>query len=68
MKGRFRRKRVAVILGGMSAEREISQMTGESAARVLSERGYNVSVIRTGRELPALFLLDGLMPNSLSPD
>jgi D-alanine-D-alanine ligase len=35
---------VAVILGGMSAEREISQMTGESVARVLSERGYNVSL------------------------
>ena len=53
MKGRFRRKRVAVVLGGMSAEREISQMTGESVARVLSERGYNVSVIRGGRDLPA---------------
>jgi D-alanine-D-alanine ligase len=37
----------------MSVEREISQMTGESAARVLSERGYNVSVIRGGRDLPA---------------
>ena len=53
MKGRFRRKRVAVVLGGMSAEREISQMTGESVARVLSERGYNVSVIRGARDLPA---------------
>jgi D-alanine-D-alanine ligase len=53
VKGRFRRKRVAVVLGGMSAEREISQMTGESVARVLSERGYNVSVIRGGRDLPA---------------
>jgi D-alanine-D-alanine ligase len=44
---------VAVVLGGMSAEREISQMTGESVARVLSERGYNVSVIRAARDLPA---------------
>jgi len=52
VKGRFRRKRVAVVLGGMSAEREISQMTGESVARVLAERGYNVSVIRAGRDLP----------------
>jgi D-alanine-D-alanine ligase len=40
----------------MSAEREISQMTGESVARVLSERGYNVSVIRAGRDLPARLL------------
>jgi D-alanine-D-alanine ligase len=47
---------VAVILGGMSAEREISQMTGESVARVLSERGYNVSVIRAARDLPARLL------------
>ncbi len=53
MRGQFRRKRVAVVLGGMSAEREISQMTGESVARVLSERGYNVSVIRAGHDLPA---------------
>ena len=37
----------------MSAEREISQMTGESVARALSERGYNVTVIRAGRDLPA---------------
>jgi D-alanine-D-alanine ligase len=56
VKGRFRRKRVAVVLGGLSAEREISQMTGESVARVLSERGYNVSVIRAGRDLPARLL------------
>ncbi len=47
---------MAVVLGGMSAEREISQMTGESVARVLSERGYNVSVIRAGRDLPARLL------------
>jgi len=40
----------------MSAEREISQMTGESVARVLSERGYNVSVIRAARDLPARLL------------
>jgi D-alanine-D-alanine ligase len=56
VRGRFRRKRVAVILGGLSAEREISQMTGESVARVLSERGYNVSVIRVARDLPARLL------------
>lgn len=53
VKGIFRRKRVAIVLGGMSAEREISQMTGESVARALSERGYNVTVIRAGRDLPA---------------
>ncbi|MGH7803893.1 MAG: D-alanine--D-alanine ligase, partial [Candidatus Binatia bacterium] len=51
MRGRFRRKRVGVVLGGMSAEREISQMTGESVARALSERGYNVSVLRAGPDL-----------------
>lgn len=53
MKGIYRRKRIAVVLGGMSVEREISQMTGESVARSLSERGYNVTVIRAGRDLPA---------------
>ena len=47
---------MAVVLGGLSAEREISQMTGESVARVLSERGYTVSVIRAGRDLPQRLL------------
>ena len=51
MRGRFRRKRIGVVLGGMSAEREISQMTGESVARALSERGYNVNVLRAGPDL-----------------
>jgi len=31
-------------------------MTGESVARVLSERGYNVSVIRAARDLPSRLL------------
>lgn len=53
MRGKFRRKRVGIVLGGMSAEREISQMTGESVARALSERGYNVNVLRAGPDLPA---------------
>ena len=56
MSGTFKRKRVAVVLGGASAEAEISQLTGESVARSLAERGYNVSVIRAGRDLPARLL------------
>ncbi|MEA2627091.1 MAG: D-alanine-D-alanine ligase [Candidatus Binatota bacterium] len=46
---------MAIVLGGNSAEREISQMTGESVARALSERGYNVSVLRADRDLPGRF-------------
>lgn len=53
MRGKYRRKRVGVVLGGTSAEREISQMTGESVARALSERGYNVNVLRAGADLPS---------------
>lgn len=45
-----------MVLGGASGEAEISQLTGESAARALAERGYNVSVIRAGRDLPARLL------------
>lgn len=41
-----------MVLGGLSAEQEISEITGESVARVLSGRGYNVTVLRAGRDLP----------------
>lgn len=50
---RFRNKRVAVLLGGLSAEREISVRSGTAVAAALRERGYRVTEVRVGRDLPA---------------
>jgi D-alanine-D-alanine ligase len=44
-------KHVAVLMGGMSAEREVSLTGGRAAAAALEERGYKVSAIDAGRDL-----------------
>ena len=41
-------KRVAVLLGGRSAEREVSLNTGAQVAAALSERGFDVVTVDTG--------------------
>ncbi len=53
MSRRFRKGRVAVLLGGLSAEREISVRSGTAVAAALRGRGYRVSEVRVGRDLPA---------------
>jgi D-alanine-D-alanine ligase len=46
-------KRIGVLLGGLSAEREISLKTGRAVVRGLIERGYEVTAIDVTRDLPA---------------
>lgn len=43
---------VAVIMGGMSAEREVSLVSGKQCAAALREEGYQVSEIDAGSDLP----------------
>jgi D-alanine-D-alanine ligase len=45
-------RHVAVLMGGWSAEREVSLVSGAAAAKALRERGYRVSEIDVGRDLP----------------
>ena len=45
-------KRIGVLYGGLSSEREISLKTGEAMASALERCGYNVQRIDVGRELP----------------
>ena len=45
MNGKWRNKRVGVLVGGLSAEREISLMTGAAVCQTLRERGYAVTPI-----------------------
>ena len=46
-------KHVSVLMGGWSAEREVSLVSGEAAVAALRSRGYRVSAIDVGRDLPA---------------
>lgn len=53
MTRRFRRARVAVLLGGLSAEREISIQSGEAVMKALRGLGYRVIAVPVGRDLGA---------------
>jgi len=47
-------KRVAVLMGGISAEREVSLVSGQACATALREAGYQVTEIEVGRDVGAL--------------
>jgi D-alanine-D-alanine ligase len=53
---KFERKRrsVAVLLGGTSAERPVSLVTGAEVAKALTEEGYEVKTIDVGSDVAAL--------------
>lgn len=44
-------KRIAVVYGGDSAEREVSLLSGRAVARALTERGYSVELIDVSERL-----------------
>jgi D-alanine-D-alanine ligase len=52
MSGRLRRSHVAVLMGGWSAEREVSLVSGEACARALEEKDYRVTRVDVGPDLP----------------
>jgi D-alanine-D-alanine ligase len=54
------RKRVAVLMGGWSAEREVSLVTGRAVAKALAEADYDVVTIDAGRDIATT--LAGLRP------
>jgi D-alanine-D-alanine ligase len=47
-------KSVAVLMGGWSAEREVSLSSGRECAKALRDLGYRVRVADVGHDLPAL--------------
>jgi D-alanine-D-alanine ligase len=47
-------KKVAVLMGGWSSEREVSLSSGKACARALREKGYDVTEIDVTRDIPAL--------------
>lgn len=44
-------RHVAVLMGGWSAEREVSLVTGDACARALRDGGYRVSELDVGRDV-----------------
>ncbi len=49
----MKNRRVGVVMGGTSAEREISLRTGEGVAKALESRGYDVVRVVLGDDKPA---------------
>ncbi|MFO1071681.1 MAG: D-alanine--D-alanine ligase [Geminicoccaceae bacterium] len=52
----MRRCHVAVLMGGRSAEREVSLVSGEACATALEERGHHVTRVDAGIDLPEVLL------------
>ncbi|MCA9491651.1 MAG: D-alanine--D-alanine ligase [Myxococcales bacterium] len=55
-----RRTKVGVLLGGMSAERDVSLKSGAAVAGALRRRGWDVVEIDVGRDLPARLVAEGV--------
>jgi len=49
----LKEKRTAVLMGGLSAEREISLKTGTAVLKALQENGCNAVAVDAGHDLPA---------------
>jgi D-alanine-D-alanine ligase len=47
-------KHVAVLMGGWSAERDVSLNSGQGCARALEEAGYRVTEVDVGRDISAV--------------
>ncbi|MFY0570395.1 D-alanine--D-alanine ligase [Archangium lansingense] len=52
-KDELKRKRVGVLFGGLSSEREVSLRTGAAVSKALRGLGYDVVDIDVGKDLPA---------------
>ncbi|HYH19193.1 MAG TPA: D-alanine--D-alanine ligase [Azospirillum sp.] len=49
-----RKKHVAVLMGGWSAEREVSLVSGAAVAKALEEEGYTVTAVDVQRDLDGI--------------
>jgi D-alanine-D-alanine ligase len=56
----LKKKKIAVLLGGTSSEREISLRTGHAVFKALCEAGYNALAIDPGPDLAERLLRDGI--------
>lgn len=49
---KYRDKKIGVLMGGLSAERDISLRSGNACLKALTSRGHNAVAIDAGRDLP----------------
>lgn len=54
----FKDKRIGVLMGGVSEEREVSLKTGRAVLNALSSLGYDVVAIDAGKDLPERLILE----------
>jgi D-alanine-D-alanine ligase len=47
----FKKKKIGVMMGGLSREREISLKTGKAILKALIEKGYNASAMDVGQDI-----------------
>ncbi|WP_163995187.1 D-alanine--D-alanine ligase [Pyxidicoccus caerfyrddinensis] len=57
-KDELKTKRVGVLFGGLSAEREVSLRTGAAVAGALRSLGYDVVEVDVGKDLPARLIAE----------
>ena len=60
MDKRFKGKKIGVLMGGMSEEREISLKTGAAVLKALCAKGYRAVQIDAGRDLAARLASEGV--------
>jgi len=53
-------KKIAVLMGGLSAEREVSLASGAAVHQALLTRGYDSVAIDVGRDLPQTLIREGV--------
>src|SRR5512138_597486 len=53
-------KRIGVLMGGLSAEREVSLKSGAGVFQALMDRGYRAVTIDVGRDLAQVLVREGV--------
>jgi D-alanine-D-alanine ligase len=53
-------KKIGVLFGGLSAEREVSLKSGAAVYQALAAQGYNTVLIDVGRDLPDVLKREGI--------
>jgi D-alanine-D-alanine ligase len=52
----FKRKKIGVMMGGLSREREISLKTGKAILRALLEKGYHAQAVDVGQDIAEVLI------------
>ncbi|SNB47820.1 D-alanine--D-alanine ligase [Geobacter sp. DSM 9736] len=56
----MKEKKIGVLMGGLSAEREVSLKSGAAVHKALIARGYDAVAIDVGRDLPQALVREGV--------